>query len=488
MERDDYKINVFHTHIEINRYNLGDKPKLEDMLSVWDDSIYKKVPIGYTYNEELKRLYIPRGCDVSILERMFGYSANIIYIPDEYDEISMRMLVPPRDDEQRESIAFLIGDGKFTYTKRFSQLSLNLGTGVGKTYVTTAAMSFFRLKTMIITHTNEIKSQWLDTLTTKTDLDEANICNISSSARIDKLLNTKYNKLKYKVYLVNHGTILSYANSNGWESIRELFIHLRIGLKVMDEAHLFFANMLKIDQFSNCKKSIYLTATFDRSNRFEKYLFKLATSSMTRFGVEKQQEHRKHIMYLAVMYNSCPPLDIQSHMYTMRKFNKNRYASYLISSSKFFVVLEYLVGRMIHKEGKMLLLSTTIESCEVIHDFIKDKFPNKTVSMFHSKIPKKEKTQSWDADIICSTPASCGVGKDIPKLRTIINTEAYSSSVTADQVAGRLREYSETENTYYIELVDRGFKSVYEMYKRRLPTLKKKCLSINTLDYDRENI
>ena len=123
-------------------------------------------------------------------------------------------------------------------------------------------------------------------------------------------------------------------------------------------------------------------------------------------------------------------------------------------------------------------------SCfSIIREYIKDKY-DKVVSEYHSGVDASEKEKAFDADIICSTSKSAGTGTDIPGLRVVINTEAYSSRVTADQVSGRLREYSPTKNTYYVELVDRGFTTVYNMYKKRLPVFKEKCTQVLTLDYD----
>ena len=61
-------------------------------------------------------------------------------------------------------------------------------------------------------------------------------------------------------------------------------------------------------------------------------------------------------------------------------------------------------------------------------------------------------------------------------------TEAYSSKVQAEQASGRLREYSPNDYTFYVELVDIGFKKVYEMYKKRLPVFKKKCVKVMELN------
>jgi len=170
----------------------------------------------------------------------------------------------------------------------------------------------------------------------------------------------------------------------------------------------------------------------------------------------------------------------------MRKFNMNRYANYLTECKKAFDVLEYLLNFFSTKAGKILILATTTETCSIIRKFVETIIPYKIVKEYHTKASKEDReTALTDAEIICSTPKSAGTGTDIFGLRVVINTEAYSSKVTANQVAGRIREYSPTDNTYYVELVDKGFSSVYKMYTRRLPVFKRKCLKISTLDFDK---
>ena len=475
------RIIVYHSHIKLEGYNLGDYPDFEKLLSVWVDTEYRYNPIGYEYDEETKTLIIPRGCNINILASKFNATPEIIYTSDDYAEISMRVNVPPRNDIQKQAIAFLIGESDYAFTKKYSQLLLNLETGGGKTYITSAAMQFYRMRTMIIVHQNKIKSQWIDTFLTKTDLTESDIVNISGSSKIDYLFKHYPHG---KVYIVTHSALASYAKHNGWESIHELFKFLKIGLKVIDEAHLMFANMAKIDFHTNCKKNIYLTATVDRSDPYEQRLFKLYTRNIVKFDKQVVRVTRKHIMYLAIMYNSSPSLDVKAAMYTMRKFNKSKYSQYQSTCDKFFDVIKFTIEYFIRKKGKMLILTSTIDTCETLRDFIHNLYPSKVVTVYHSKISKEDRLKAFDADIICSTPQSAGTGTDIPGLRVLINCEAYSSKVTADQIPGRLREFNETDNTYYVELVDTGFKAVYGMYERRLPTIKRKCLKALTLDYD----
>ena len=474
------KITVKHTSIVISDYNIGDAEILEKKLSIWDPMHYRFIPVGYMYDKDSRKLKIPRGIDINYVEKIFGESACIDYTPDEYDTMSIKVKTPPRDDIQRKAISFLIGENDFKYTTKYSQLLLNLPTGTGKTYVTTTSLQFIGLKAIIITPTDKIKSQWYDTFINMTDVSPLQIYDISGSDSITRLMKNK--SPKYKIYLVNHGTLASYAKSCGWNAVHDLFKHIKVGVKIYDEAHLNFANIVKIDLNTNTKKTIYLTATFERSDHIENHMFKTCFKSTVKYGYETREELRKHIMYLSIMYNSNPDLGTQGHMLTKMGFNKNRYSEYQESCKEFYDALKYSIDFFKNKEGKILILSTTISQVDKIKKFVDSNFPDNTISEYHSKIPPEDKLKALDADIICTTPKSAGTGVDIPGLRTVIMCEAYSSAVQADQVSGRLREYSETDNTFYVELVDIGFPKVYRMYRSRLPVFKKKCLKLLNID------
>jgi superfamily II DNA or RNA helicase len=476
-----YNIKAKHTSIVVSNYNLGDKPFLEKMLSVWNDSTFSYDTKGFMFNEKNKQLLIPRGMDLTFLEKTFNTGYDVDYKPDDYDAASIRLLTEPRNDIQRKSISFLLGENDFAYTKKYSQLTLNLDTGDGKTYCVIAALSFIKVKTMIITHINKIKDQWYNSLLKMTDIQDSQICNIEGSQIIDKLL-TK-NDWKFKIYLVNHQTIQNYANKNGWGKITELFQKIKIGLKVFDESHLNFENLLKIDLNTNTKKTFYLTANFERSDYKENKLFNLCFKNIAKFGTTTRNEKRKHIVYLGILYNSKPSLDIQAKMIGRHGFDRNKYIDYQVKTDIFFNVLKYIINYFKDKEGKTLIFSSKIESSKIIYNWLINTFPNKISSIYNSEIPENEKEKSLNSEYISSTLKSSGTGVDIPQLRFVINTEPYSSKVTGNQASGRLREYSPEEYTFYIETVDIGFPRVYDMYKGRRKIWKEKCAKMLELKY-----
>jgi len=474
------KIIVQHSRILINDYDLGDCPKLEKYLSIWDKPTFSLIPMGYFYDSIKRQLRVPRGIDVLYVEKLLDSTSIMDYYPDPYDKCSIKTKVFPKDDVQRKSIAYLVGQQGFEYTSKYSQLALTLATGAGKTYVTCAASQFFNTKIMVITPIDKIKKQWYETFINMTDVNDLQIYDIDSSSAINRLYRMK--KLPYKVYIVNHGTLNAYGKSHGWDRVHELFQFLKIGVKVFDEAHLNFENTMRIDLNTNTKRTIYLTATFERSDNEQNKLFNRCFKNVIKYGEILKKDLRKHIMFLGVMYNSNPSIVDQGSMHTVRGWNKNKFAAYQLQDDEFFNALLYAVKYFITYEGKILILSTTIELVEKITEYIKDYLPEYNVASLHSKLTDFAKEQAMNADIISTTPKSAGTGVDIKGLRTVIMTEAYSSKVQADQIPGRLREYSDSDNTFYVELIDRGFPYAYTMYTKRLPVFKKKCKKILTID------
>ena len=478
------KITAHHTVTIVDGYELGESPRLQRHLSRFVEGDFKFIPSGFMYDEKNQRLLIPRGVDTNYISRVLDKPVDTDFTADKSAKVSIKLKVGPRNDYQRESIAFLLGENNYRYTKKYSQLLLEGSTGSGKTFAATAAMAFIGTKTMVITHINKIKNQWLNNFYTKTDLTEKQVCNIDGSNIAEMLLDTPANKIPYKVFIVNHGTLASFAKKHGWEKVGELFRHLQIGLKIFDEAHLCWENIIKVDCNTNTKKTFYLTATFKRTDRNEQKLFETCFKGIAKYK-PAGDANRKHVLYIGVTYNSKPPYDVISSMQTYKGFSKTRYTDYLMENDEFWRVLDYLLKYVNSKlQGKILVLSSKIESSNLIRDFIRDNFPDKTVGIYHSKATDEEKEYAAEADIVSSTPQSFGTGVDIHGLRAVIIVETYSSEVQAEQLVGRLRPYSENENTVFIEAVDRGFKKAHDMFKRRQKIFLKKCLKVTYLDLD----
>lgn len=476
------EIRVFHSHIEVYPYNEGDCPQIEKMLSkyirVGNNNNYGKYePMAFYVENNI--LYLPRGINASLLEKYFNATPVPVAKYDDYTKIKKGVaLYPPKSKIQEKSIDFLCGTNDYVYSSRYSQLGLNIDTGDGKTFGTVTAILKMKIKAIIITHQEKLKSQWISTFSDMTSFPIENLCNISGTGVIDDIMKGKINA---EIYCVNHQTIAAYAREHGWTSIRKFFQKIKVGIKVFDEAHKFFENIFMIDNFSNTYKTIYLTATFGRSDAKEKSIYNKAFSSLARFGEEtiNYEEKRKHIIFVVVYYKSKPAYGILPTVKNKFGFSSYKYIDYALSeeSNSLRKVLYQILEKTKNIEGKTLILSPKTESVDIIAKNVED-YTGKEVGIIHSKNGVSNNEESKTKDIISSTIKSVGEGVDIKGLRILIDLEPVTSKLLADQVRGRLREYSEDDDTYLFYPVDTTINECYECLRRILPVMKKKCKEI----------
>jgi superfamily II DNA or RNA helicase len=484
-QKEEKKIRVYHTHIEISPYTFGENEKLERQLSIWVDAEYRYDPYGYYIENDV--LYIPRGYNTYFLEKNFNSTAFVVREADKHKNFrGVHMLGTPRDRIQKEAIDFLSAKDKFTNASAYSQQALILDTGDGKTFTTINAILNYHMRALIITHQDKIKTQWINTFKEKTDVPEERLINISGSEIITKIMDNEIAEGYF--YFINHQTINSYARTHGWLNIRKFFQKIAVGVKVFDEAHLSFKNVLRVDMFSNTVKTFYLTANFGRSDPKEVSLFRRCFSSVYKFGEETKnyEEKRKHIIYVPVLYRSnpsCAQLQMASNMYGFSVLGFSKYALHVDQENTQVRKFYYVLSIALKLEGKILITVPKISDTEYIKKLIEKEYPdlNKKIETINSSNSKEENAENKDADIICSTIKSCGTGVDIKKLRCIINLEPFSSNITSNQLSGRLREYAKDKDTYFFDLIDIAFPTCERQYKTKLSYLKKKCKEIQVL-------
>ena len=158
----------------------------------------------------------------------------VVRDPDRYMTFKdVHMTVAPRNRIQEESIDFLCGEGNFKRSFPFSQQALVLDTGDGKTYTTVNAIVNLQMRAIIITHQEKIKSQWIDTFLTKTDVMPERLMNLDGSEPMIQIMKNEIQPDAY-FYFINHQTLNSFARVHGWPYIREFFQKIQVGIKVFD--------------------------------------------------------------------------------------------------------------------------------------------------------------------------------------------------------------------------------------------------------------
>ena len=471
------EVRIFHSHIEVTPYEKGDCPQIEKLMSKYDIVTHKSIPIAY-YIED-NTLYLPRGVSITLLEKYFGGIPAVEFTPDKYSRIKKGVAsFKPKSTIQENAIKFLCSEDDYAYTGRYSQFGLNLDTGDGKTYATITSILKLKLKTIVITHQEKLKYQWIKTLDEMTTFPIENICDISGSDVMDEIMS---GDVKAEIYFVNHQTLQAYAKEHGWKSIREFFKKIKVGIKVIDESHKFFQNIFMIDNFSNCFKTFYLTATFGRGDESEIRIYNRAFSSLVRYGEEtyEAEEKRKHIKLIVVYFASRPNYNILPNVKSNYGFSAYKYIDYELSeeNNSMMKVLFNILEQTRQLSGKTLVVSPKTDSVDKIADAIEDKM-GLDVGVVYSKNSSETNNENLQKEVISSTIKSIGEGVDIKGLRVLINLEPIGGKNLASQLRGRLREYSADEDTYLFYPVDTTLPESTMLLKRILPTMKKKCKEI----------
>lgn len=463
------KITLKQTSIVISDYTPGDCQKLEKYFTLFDPITRNGYIKGLIYDPETKVLTLPRGLDIYLLETLFGETASIDYNNDQYSLTEAIMLQKlPKNDNQKETLRFVLGEGNYCHNKYKAQLCINNNTGSGKTYVAAATIAYTLLRSIMISSTKGIINQWMERLAEYTDLTAKDICIIEGSGTIFRLLNTDPNR--YKMYLVTHATLQSYGSTYGWNKVSELFKSLEIGLKIYDEYHLNFDNMVMIDGHTNTYKTLYLSATPARSSEEENTIYQYCFKNIPSIDLF-DPETDPHTDYLALLYTTEPTVFEISECKNFYGLDRNKYANYVLNKENFHFMLHYIIHRIKGIYGKALVYIGTNHAILFIKEWIEYNYPElKTKIGVYTSIITENKEAQLDKKIILSTTKSCGAAMDIYGLKlTIILDEPFKSEVLARQVLGRTRD----DNTTCIEVVDRGFKQCTNYYHYKQPIMEK---------------
>lgn len=458
------KIIVKNTCIIINDYNFGDCPKLERFFSIYEPVSHSYRYVAIHYDSENKKLYLPRGIDIWYVEQLLDCQAVIekdCYTQfDRYTDMKIKYL--PRDDDQVKALRFALGKGEYSATLTKSQLQVNLNTGKGKTYVAIGVIQNTGIKSIIISYAVFCLKKKKDRILEYTNIDPKEICEVSGSGVIMRLMNRTPEEIyKYKIFLVTHATLKSYGDTYGWDKVDEFFKHIRVGLKFYDEAHINFEAMCMIDYHSTVYKSYYLTATPARSNNDENRIYQTAFKNVLAIDLF-HKDSDPHTHYVAMRYNSRPEPYIISRCKNKYGMDRNKYINYIINNKRFrmmaVVVFDFIFKKIITKpEQKLIVYIGTNEAITTFYSWIIEKFPflKNNIGIFTSIVSDADKQLALNNQVILTTTKSAGAALDIKGLKcTLVLAEPFKSEVLARQTLGRTRD----NNTYYIEIVDRGFR------------------------------
>ena len=480
-----FELIVRSTCMLIRNYDLGDCPELERCFQVYDPITHSYDTLGMYYSGSTKTLYIPRGLDIWKIKKYLNITNHKVEPPEPFLESGpVMMKYKPRDYQQIETISFMTGINQYEENYAQPQLSVNLPTGKGKTYCSIASFAFMQIKSIVITGSNTLLSQWKNNIKEYTNLKDKDILFISGSEMMLMILEEKSKKAKdAKIYLCTHATIRSFCDNYGWSKLSAVFTKLGIGIKIIDEAHTNFANMLMVDFFTNVFKTFYVTATPERSSWNENKIYQLSMKNVP--YVELFDEDKDpHTDYVAIKWNSHPTARDLSYCSNFTYgLDRMKYVNYLFNNDNFYKIMRFVMDIYLKMNGRGLFYVATNDGVLKLYKWISENYPQLLgqIGIYTSLLTKEQKLLEKGKKLIISTTKSAGLGEHIEGLKlTVVVAEPFKSEVIAKQTLGRTRD----KDTLYIELVDMGFKHIRKYYYAKLPVFNKYAKSVSDTQID----
>ena len=482
----DNRIKVTNTAIIIDNYELHESEQLEHPFQIYDPVYHRMNYLGFYYDKENKRIYLPGGLDLWWVRKAINEKYYTRIDPYPYKKISnIRMKYKPRDNEQLETLKLTAGLDEYDGNQYAPQLSINLSTGKGKTYCSIATIAFYQIKSIIITGSNSLLTQWEQNIIEYTNLNSSDIFRINGSDICNMILNGSSNKAENaSIFLCSHGTLRSFGDRYGWDKVGELFKKLGIGMKFYDECHTNYDNMLMIDFFTNIFKTFYVTATPGRSDWKENHIFQISLKNVPNIDLFDENKD-PHTSYIALKWNSNPTaMDISRCKSSMYGLDRNKYMEYLTKKPEFYELLRVIMDLVIKCKGRALLYIGTNDGILRVYYWICQNYPEfiGDIGIFTSLVSKEDKMKEKKKRLLLSTTKSAGLGEHIEGLKlTVVLAEPFKSDIVFRQTLGRTRD----PNTIYIETVDLGFKYTKKYYYAKLPTANKYAKDVSDMTMDK---
>lgn len=261
----------------------------------------------------------------------------------------------------------------------------------------------------------------------------------------------------------------------------EMYSHLEVGLRLIDEVHMDFHLNFKIDLYTNVEHSISLSATLDNKDQFQRDMYELAYPISQRF---KEQEIDKYAIARCIIYSiDDRPEKIRSTEYGSKSYSHNAFEEYIMRrpqklqnylklikhSVEVGFMQDYVPGE------RCVIFAYRKDFCTIVVDYLKSIYPKLDIRRYVAEDPDEN---MYDPDIRVTTLGSGSTGHDIAMLKTAIMTVNVESLQANVQAFGRLRKLNNlTPRFYYFTCLD--IPKHMQYHKQKLEILQKRALNFN---------
>lgn len=362
----------------------------------------------------------------------------------------------PRNEAQQQAVDFILQPNTSTRV-------ISADTGFGKTFTAFYSAMNYGRRTALIMEPVHVET-WIKSIKEYSGLSDERICVIQGSPMLHAAIDMAIKGIfDYDFVCISAPTlrefIKSFESYEGYDAaikpwdLMELF---GIGLVVRDEAHEAIFAVVKQTIYCNVSKIIYLSATLVEDTDVRKRVYpKIFPRADT-----WTSPVNKHIHTIPLRYKSSllKPIRYKGPKgYSHIKFEQDILKRPKLKKSYYDLiglVVEQGHMKVRQEDGKILIFCSLVDMCKDLAEHFKTKYPDMKVNYFVSGTPYKTLAES---DIIVSTPKSCGTGRDIAQLETVLQTVAIGSEGLSRQICGRLRPYYEKDGTKRPDVMPRYY-------------------------------
>lgn len=422
----------------------------------WDPNASRLNPLksfSY-YNAAKKQLHVPINALEHILVVLDEANAKYEIIEEPWyqeRDIKLKMI---RGFKPREEQVPII---KYLSDTDPNRKGLATATGSGKTVSSIASIVEYGKAAVVIV--SGLQDQWIRQFKHFTNIKDR-IYLVQGYQSLIRLMESDF---KPDVIVFSLETLRLYVLAGGnyaaLPKFSEFLKYMGIGIKIMDEVHLNFHAQTIIDMHSNVRNNIYLTATFNATNRYTRKIMDLIYPKHMRYG---EDSFSKYIDVYCYTFKGEVPEKVCS---LLRGYMHSRYERYLLKRKTFLhryfesrispIIQEHYINK--RKAGdRMALYFARLTMVDAAYKYLSKAYPKLNVVIYVGGVEDKAIEK---ADIIITTPKKSGTGTDIKGLIFVLNTVSFKTPIATDQLRGRLRELKDGRTPVYAELVDLGITS-----------------------------
>lgn len=369
----------------------------------------------------------------------------------------------------------------------------DLQTGKGKTYVGIKTTTILRHPTLIICES--LVEQWIENFLEKTTIPNERIYVIQGIDSIvnlwkqldDTIIAKKQVKTDPWIIIGSLKTLATYAQHEDLPyselpTLNDLLVRIGIGEVIHDEIHLSTNMHVLIDLVINVEHNLYLSATPKRSDKYEQAIFNRIFPKGMIGGTNKYDKYVNSKIILYDLNTKCNEKRFVNFGYG---YSHIKYESIVLNDPSLRPKFLELIIRNLYvdfynraeKEDKCLIIVSTVRMAEWVRNELKKRFDIYDIRTYTSSDPIDN---LYDADIIVSTPKSCGVGKDIKGLITLINTVSMASEPGLEQLFGRLRKLPGKE-CRFVDLINQTVESQMRHYNNKKAIYRSRSVNFEIL-------